>query len=173
MNIAGAGSLGSFSGTLDYTPGATGVLVVTLNNTSGGEGKLTGLLFNITGNATLTDVTASPSANWNWGVNENGAPFGTFDGGSWLGNGWEGGGNPNLGIHSGNAGSWTFEISGADASTLSAADFAGEAGGAVNFVVRFSGFDNGGSDKVPGYVPSPGTAALMTLGGMLAARRRR
>jgi hypothetical protein len=40
--------------------------------------------------------------------------------------------------------------------------------------VRFKGFANGGSDKVPGVlVPAPGAAALMAGAGLVAVRRRR
>jgi MYXO-CTERM domain-containing protein len=40
------------------------------------------------------------------------------------------------------------------------------------FVTRFKGFNDGGSDKVTGYVPAPGAVALLALAG-LAQRRRR
>lgn len=174
VNIAGSGAWGSYNGTLDYTPGPTGTLVVSLTNTSGFNGKLTGLLFNIAGiNAVVTNMTLSPSPNWNWGTNQSGAPFGTFEAGSWLGGNWEGGGNPNLGILSGNSGIWSFDVSGLDAPALSAADFTSPPGGPVNFIVRMRGFDNGQSDKVPGHTPTPGALALFGLAGAAAARRRR
>lgn len=175
VNIASNGSgiegNGAFSGSISYTPGT---LVVSLTNlmSSNVDGKITGFAFNIGGNASaaltlashpFTDLGTSPSA----------PPFGTFEGGAALGGDWTGGGSPNAGIIRGATGTFTFNVTGPGAGSLTASSFI-SAGPAVDFVVRFRGFANGGSDKTPGYlVPTPGCLALLGLAGIGAGRRRR
>ena len=56
---------------------------------------------------------------------------------------------------------------------LSAAAFASESA-PYSIVVRFRGFDNGGSDKVPGVlVPAPGAAGMLAAAGLAMGTRRR
>jgi len=159
---------GAYTGLISYVPG---VLTVSLtnSNTSASGGKITAFVFNIAGSATavlsggthpFADLGTSPSA----------SPFGTFEGGAGMGGSWTGGGPANAGIHVGSTGTFTFTVTGADAGSLTASSFISSSG--INFVTRFRGFDNGGSDKTPGFVvPAPG--ALAAFGVLAVAGRRR
>jgi hypothetical protein len=183
INISGdlANSTGmtgcDFFGTVEYNFDMEdmGTLTVSLTNDTPPEigGFITGFLFNIlsddpSASAMLTGATDPDFL----GVqNENGAPFGRFDAGAALGADWEGGGNPNFGIAVGVSEMFTFKVTASDASSLSAIDFVGD-GEDVNFVVRFRGLLDGGSDKVPG-VPAPGAGVLALAGLAIVTRRRR
>lgn len=168
--------LGHFTGSVDYTPG-TGVLVISLTNdaqTAAG-GKITGFLFNIGG----VDLAASAALNiatfpsfQDTGF-DSAAPFGSLDAGAALGGSFLGGGSPNPGILIGQTGVFTFQVAATDAAGLSAIDFVDGTAAPIDFVVRFRGFDNGGSDKVPGITPAPATAGLLGVAGLVATRRRR
>lgn len=183
VNIAGSVgnsaelSGATFAGTLDYTylSGSAGTLVVSLMNSSasGVGGFLTGFVFNIASSdvGASATLTAGNNANFlNTGI-ESAAPYGTFMAGAALGADWLGGGSPVNGIAVGDTATFTFAVSALDASALSAASFM-NGDNDFNFLVRFRGLDNGGSDKVPG-VPAPGVMALLGLGGVLSTRRRR
>jgi hypothetical protein len=189
----GLNNLGIFSGTFDYTPtsSTTGTVDIVLNNDSLTAGFLTAFLFNI---PTGADVTAAllTASNTNFTLlgdandfadGESGAPFGTFDIGATTGNSFEGGGAPSLGIAQGGSGTFSFALTGTGLGALTAQDFLstlsvppGDGEGAQGFVVRFRGFPDNGSDKVPngpGPVPEPGTLSLLGLGlASLAARLR-
>ncbi len=168
--------LGTFTGSIDYTPGiAFGALVITLTNTSPGAngGLITGFLFNIDS----VDVAASASL-----INGShpfistgpgsGAPFGSYDAGAALGGDFLGGGSPNAGIAVGATGVFTFLVSASDTNALSASSFL-SGPNQFDFIVRFRGFADGGSDKVPASaVPAPSAVALLLLGGLTKRRRR-
>jgi hypothetical protein len=174
-------SLGSFSGSLSYVPsGLTGTLTVSLTNTTDPAsmgGYITGFAFNFHSSdpnalLQLTNAT-SPFSEM---TDVSCPPFGVFDSGAALGGSWRGGGSPLHGIAVGQTGTFTFNVNASDAATLGAADFISDAPNrsAFAFVVRFRGFANGGSDKVPGsQVPAPGAIALMGVAGLLAFRRKR
>ena len=113
-------------------------------------------------------------------------PLGAFDigaalGDSWLGSG-PGGGNPDQGIAVSTFATFTFNLTGSGLGGVSTIDFlnalSDPTGGndPEEFVVRFRGFNDGGSDKVPvdtsAPVPEPGTLALVGIGlASLSARR--
>ncbi|MGH9323162.1 MAG: PEP-CTERM sorting domain-containing protein [Vicinamibacteria bacterium] len=184
--ISGTGALGSFTGTFDYTAtnDALGTVDISLTNTSPllNGGFLTAFVFNV---PTGADVTSSlfTSSDLDFGLlgatdfddNVSGAPFGQFDVGASTGGSFEGGGNPNLGLGVGGAATFTFTLSGTGLAGLTAADFLntlsvppGSGQGLQDFVVRFRGFADGGSDKVPNNgdtpVPEPSTLLLLSLG---------
>lgn len=177
--------LGAFTGLITYTydsDAELGQLVVDLTNTSdpGNGGFLTAFVFNIDSededaSALLTDATHGVFENLS-GNTLNAPPFGEFEGGAGLYGSFLGGGNPNSGVAVGEAGSFSFDIEAEDAMFLDAIDFiTGDE--LVNFLVRFRGFEDGGSDKVPGVmIPTP-HAALLGLAGMgalvVTPRRRR
>lgn len=170
-------NLGDFAGTIEYTFDADdmGTLTISLENTGPFDngGFITGVVFNIgstdddagaalmsTTNASFLEVTDEPAP-----------PFGTFDAGAALGADWTGGGDPTDGIAVGDSDSFTFKVTADDAMFLSASSFL-EGPNKHNFVVRFRGFEDGGSDKVPG-VPAPGALSLIALAGLLSSPRRR
>lgn len=213
--ISGNGALGDYTGSFDYTftSSTAGTVTVSLTNaaTTAAGGKLTGFAFNVPTGATVTAVVynaAGPNGTaltlvGGPGFNNSvpGNPFGDFDMGAALGGNLLGGGSPNPGLQIGQSGTYTFDLTGSGLDTLTPASFfapttvssnpsAGQ--GAENFLARFRGFDNGGSDKVPGdvgqilpdspprgepevpTVPEPGTlAAVAALGGLGAFARRR
>jgi hypothetical protein len=196
----GLEGLGSFTGTFNYTPidATHGTIDISLTNTSpaANGGFITAFVFNIpslppfmvdvTG-ATLTlpvdnglDVVLGAPAFLD---SESANPFGDFDIGAGLDDDWEGGGGPGEGIPVGATGHWQFNLEGTNlgnpldsAAFLSTLSVDAGGPGEQTFVVRFKGFDDGGSDKVPvdtsAPVPEPGTLALVGLGlASLSARR--
>lgn len=194
--IFGAGPLGSFTGMVEYTPGAdatSGTVYVELTNTSsvGNGGFITAFAFNIPGNvATAADLDTLASFSLLFG-NVAASPLGSFDIGATTDDdpplSWLGGGDPHPGIGVGETASFTFLLEGDDLSGLSANTIMStlsipQSPGHIGypFAVRFRGFEDfpgegDGSDKVVGHViPEPGT--LLLLGGgltALAMRRRR
>jgi len=64
----------------------------------------------------------------------------------------------------GASGVFTFAITSAGAAGLSAKSFIG---GPTDFLVRFRGFEDGGSDKTPGQIiPAPRAIALLAFAGL-------
>lgn len=172
--------LGNFTGSLDYlyAGGSQGWLTVSLTNTSDplNGGFITGFAFNIDSVDNAASATLISGSHAFAGiVNANAAPFGTYDAGAALGGSWIGGGSPNAGIAVGDTGVFVFSVLASDAMNLAAASFI--AGPGYGFVVRLRGFEDGGSDKVPGTtdtpVPAPGAASLLAIAGLVGIRRRR
>ncbi|HEX2972202.1 MAG TPA: hypothetical protein VHP11_07705 [Tepidisphaeraceae bacterium] len=203
----GVSGVGSFSGTLSYDQ-AKGELTIVLNNTSptANSGYITGLAFNVNGNLTahyLSSGSSDPFEGLSGGVNAQ--PWGYFEVGTSLGSNWEGGGTPRNGIGVNESGTFVFKVEGDDADALTAMSFISE--GSVSgipsktngksskkggkpqdneeftssqlFAVRFRGFGDGKSDKVPGQtvlVPLPAAAwsglALLGVLGVGGIRRR-
>lgn len=208
ITVSGSGTLGNFSATLNFSPTSptSGTFSVALTNsvTTSPGGHITAFAFNnpshlITG-ATLTSAPANfniiggPPTNPGDDFQDDilTSPLDNFDIGASISNMWLGGGNPNLGLAVGSTGTFVFSFTGTGVGSLTTNDFinATVTGGHF-FVVRFRGFDNGGSDKVsasggPGNgggsfepIPEPSTVAMFLLGGLLcgvaarAARRRK
>jgi hypothetical protein len=190
-NTSGSTSeLGAFTGTLSYDDIST--LTVTLKNTTpAGGGYITGFLFNIDGTATAT-LTPDPTGSFEDLVttgNLSGSPFGDFEAGAALGGNFLGGGSPNSGIGVGGESTFTFLVSGSDASSLRVEDFLSLNDGSADasFLVRFRGLTLGeGSDKVPGVmippdngggetpIPLPAAAwSAMSVFGVLGGKRLR
>jgi hypothetical protein len=204
---SGLSGLGTFEGSVAYAVSNpnSAVLTVVLENTSpaGNGGYLTAFVFN-NPQGRITGASLSGPANFSLlggpGFDDgvNGAPFGHFDLGAGTGGRFEGGGPPSKGLGVGGVGTFTFTLSGTGLDLLGADSFlaalsappgAGE--GLESFVVRFRGFADGGSDKVPGsptdpndppvlqeLVPEPGAfvlagTALAALAGWRWRRRER
>jgi MYXO-CTERM domain-containing protein len=176
-------NLGTFTGTLDYTylGGNAGTLDVTLTNTTPVSigGFITAFMFRPPPElgAFGCSLTASNFALMvNVPAGTNGAPFtGPWIGGAGLDGSWLAGGQPQNGIGVGQTGSFSFSITGANASMLTSDSFV--SGSLVSdpyaFVVRFRGMADGGSDKVPANeLPAPGAVALLALAGVARSRRR-
>ncbi|HZW10643.1 MAG TPA: PEP-CTERM sorting domain-containing protein [Phycisphaerales bacterium] len=166
----------TFSGSIDYTfnGGSNGTVVITLNNDTPPAvgGYLTGFVFNIDSIDPTVAAALSSATNANFldTGNEAAPPFGNYLAGAALGADWTGGGSPNGGIPVGGSAMFTFAVTASDAGSLSASSFV-NGPNEFDFVARFRGLSNGGSDKVP--VPAPSAAALLGLGGLAAIRRRR
>jgi hypothetical protein len=183
VQISGGGSsslegLGSFTGSIEYSSAdafsTTGTLIVTLTNTSSpaNGGFLTGFLFNIGGgdsgaSATLATGT-HPFTNCT-GNGLSGSPYGDYEGGAALGGSFLGGGSPNPGIAVGDTGVFSFNVSASDAGTLTALDFLNGGSLNFNFLVRFKGFEDGGSDKVGAVVVPLPPALGLGLAGLVGA----
>ena len=171
--IAGTGTFGSFTGTFDFSASSAteGTLVISLTNTSdpANGGFITGFLFNNPGDLTVTNFDPGTYTDFQQVGPESGSPFGDFDFGAALGGDFLGGGSPVTGIAVGDTGTFTFTFSGTGLDQLTSADFfdAFSAGGSQSaaFLVRFKGFENDESDKVPGtVVPEPATMLMMGTG---------
>jgi hypothetical protein len=192
--IGGTGTLGTFSGSFDYTPtsSTTGTVDIVLNNDSLTAGFITAFLFNIpTGADVTTSVLTTSDNDFLPGLlavdGLGGSPFGQFDIGAASGGGdFQGGGAPQLGIAQFGSATFSFALTGTGLGALTAQDFLSTLSvppgvgteGVQSFVVRFRGFPDNGSDKVPNQgenppVPEPGTLSLLGLGlASLAARQR-
>ncbi|MFG0329352.1 MAG: hypothetical protein ACF8PN_05570 [Phycisphaerales bacterium] len=172
--------LGHFTGTLDYRlQGGAWILSVDLTNTSdpSNGGYITGFLFNIDSrdDDAEAELFSASHGFFEDAEGESGQPFGSdYDAGAALNGNWLGGGKPSRGIAVGDTGSFQFEIEADDASFLTASSFM-NGPYEYDFVVRFRGFEDGGSDKVGGaVVPAPGAAALLLAGsGLIVTGRRR
>lgn len=180
--------LGKFSGSIDvqFVSANEAKLTLVLKNeqsTSAG-GSLIAFAFNNPDTAKYTlSLTssgfASPTSFFG-SNNVKGGSYGDFDAGvsgapnANANNIFTGGGSAAGGLAIGSTGTFTFKISGTGAGSLTANTFvntpsSGPSGGkAAQFLlVRFRGFDNGGSDMV-GAVVTPEPASL-TLAGLPAA----
>ena len=188
----GLEGLGSFEGTLTYTP-STATLVISLTNTSpaANGGFLTAFALNnpddkITGislSATDTDFGLLGTAPFN-GDDVDAQPFGHYDFGASNTSDWLGGGSPTNAIGVGQTATFTFSLTGTTLNTLTEESFVGELPSGMEgeccdefMVVRFRGFDDEGSDKVPtDFTPIPEPSALFLLGvgmvGIVLWRRR-
>jgi PEP-CTERM motif len=191
----GLNSLGSFTGSFDYTPidATHGTVDIVLNNTSATLGYITAFVFNLPDGSTVSaapldssddDFDLGQLGGPTFNNSENGSPFGQFDIGGSTGGGFQGGGMPSLGIASGFGASFSFALTGTGLGALTPASFLstlsvgpGDGAGNTAFLVRFRGFDEGaGSDHVPldngAPIPEPGTMILLGLGlATLSARR--
>lgn len=171
--------LGNFDGSVTYTPtmGNMGQLLISLTNTSdaGNGGFITAFVFN-TGDAENVDVDfISGAANFAGISDVNAQPFGMdfVAGASATGGQFEGGGNPTDGLAVGSTGNFEFKITADNADALTAEDFLSGPYD-FNFIVRFRGFEDDGSDKVPATViPLPPAGVMAAAGLMLIGVRRR
>lgn len=202
VNLAGdtaasTSNLGNFTGTLAYTDSSasSATLTVTLANTTPPAlgGYLTSFVLNSPNND-ITGITFSDtkgtfqllgaSSNFNDGINA--MPFEYFDFGASINNQFEGSGAPQTGVAIGASDTFTFNLTGHHLDQLNAGSFVselsdGSKGGTPEFfVARFTGFNNGGSDKVPGSdppdpptTPAPSGWMLGGLGTCLAWLARR
>lgn len=161
-----------------FDAGTMGTLTIDPNTTPGGIGGfLTAFVFSFasidpTASAALTSST---DADFGDLAGASASPFGgPFIGGAGTGGGFEGGGPPSAGIAVGGTETFTFKITAGDAAALTDESFGIAGPEDFNFVVRFRGLNDGGSDKVPGkQVPTPGAMTLLAGAGLMASRRRR
>jgi len=174
--------IGHFSGTLnwEFNGGASGVLTVDLTNENSLStgGFITAFAFNIATIDPSVAMLSSSSSNFSLITDINAMPFGmNYDAGASTGGMFQGGGNPSGGLAAGQSGSFVFSISGPDLASVTASSFLGT-GDSRGFVVRFRGFADGGSDKVPAGVngapiPAPGVLAMLGIASVFGGRRRR
>lgn len=186
---SGVEGLGSWTGDLTYTAvdATHGTLTIQMANTSpaANGGYITALAFNnpydwITGFSSFTSTDGDFAASPLCSNCVSGSPYGNFDFLISTGGGFLGSGSPTGGIKPGALGggteTFTYSLTGTNMAALTSNDFLKElssGGDPKSFVVRFRGFNNGGSDKVPVDLPEPGTLGVLALGlGFLAWQRR-
>lgn len=157
--LTGTGSLGEYSAHFSWDGSALEINLTNLSEPNNG-GFITGLLLNLPHmsdfDSASTDtslVSLMPDSG-----PYNGAPYGSYDYGYALGGNFLGGGNPNGGIGIGETGHFEFtDWSGAE--NFDVADFFNNLAtletNDTQLVVRFKGFEDGGSDKVPGVFNPP------------------
>ena len=169
--------LGDFTGflTYEFMLGDMGVLTVELTNLTdpANRGWITGFIFNFDTDDPNAFAQLEESTHpFLDAPGQNGAPFGNpYLGGAALAGNWIDGGIPEDGIAIGDTGTFGFEIIAEDAAALSASSFL-QGPYQFNFLVRFRGFLDENSDKVPA-IPAPGALALLGLGAFAQRRRRR
>ena len=191
MIIYGDGDWGDFDGTFSYNAAdaSNATLIVQLTNTSpiNNGGFITDFYFN-NPLASITNValdavgTTDPDFSILGGPGYAnaiiGSPYGQFDIGAGIGNG-----KPSQGIGVGVTESFKFILTGANLNNLSEGKFmkelsfeSGAGEGCEPFIVRFQGFINDKSDKVPDdfhHTPEPVTTALFGLGILGFAFKRK
>ena len=158
-------------------------LDVTITNTSASAngGYITGIAFNNPSNK-ITNVYGFDSINPAFALiggpdyrdDISASPFGTFDIGAALGADFLGGGGPGEGIQVNGSELFQFFFTGTGLNTLNELSFTKEysegSSKSAFLLVRFKGFINEGSDKVPGTtdpgvpLPEPGTMLLLGIG---------
>lgn len=175
------GATFSVEGLYEYQGDNIGFFTLSISNVTepGIGGYLTGFLFNVDSldPAFSLSLMSAPSEFWLDIAGSNAAPLGgPFMGGAATYGSWQGIGPWDVGLGAGAVGTFVFEFEASDASSLSAMDI-GIGSPAHNFVVRFRGLNNGGSDKVPAgapfEVPAPGGAVLLAGLATIAVLRRR
>jgi hypothetical protein len=174
------GNLGNFAAGFiyNYVAGATtATLTADMTNTSplANGGYITGFAFNTPNNVNVT-LTGGTNGAFLVQYSVSASPFGDFGIGVALGGNFLGGGSPLSGIPVGNTAEFLFTVTGtADTlAQLSASSFTGttSSSGGEFSIVRFRGFNNQGSDKVPGQIvagqitvtPEPNVMALLVVG---------
>jgi len=171
--------LSDFTGSIawDYAGiGNTGNITISLTNASAAGGFITAFVFNVASGDPDLAVSLLSATNGNFSFLEgaDAGPFGgPYDAGASIGGGFLGGGSPSGGIAFGDTAVFNFSVTANDAGSLGAISFL-EGAAPFNFLVRFRGLDDGGSDMVPGaLVPAPGVLALLAVAGCVGSRRRR
>lgn len=182
--VFGNGTLGNFVGDFSYNA-IEAELDVSITNTSdvNNGGYITAFAFNnpfdsITG---VSFSSSDPDFNLIGGSDFDNSissmPYGQFDIGASISNAFLGGGQPQKGIGVGDTETFTFSLTGTGTafSNLNIQDFLGELsiGNSTDkqpgfFIARFRGFNDGGSNKtlgdIPSTVPEPATIALVGIG---------
>ena len=186
--VASTSGLGTYEGKFTYDDdagGGIGKLTVELTNTSpaANKGYITSFGFNINGNATASNLTSTSSTFKKQITGAGAPPFGIFEVAMTTTGGFNGGGAASKGIGVGQTVTFMFDISGPDAGSLTAIDFATELSTgtqpskSIPILARFRGFRGGGSDKVPGthVVPLPAGVwmGMSLLGGLGVIKARR
>lgn len=197
MGNMGNEGLGSFIGSLEYSfsNATTAELEIILTNNSpvGNGGFLTAFAFNNPSNL-ITGVTLTPT-NTNFDLfggplfnnSVNGAPYGQYDIAAGVGPNFQGG-TPSDGIGVGVTETFLFSLTGVNLNTLTEQSFMdalsappGDGEGNEEFLARFKGFNDDGSDHVPNdpeepVIPEPASMFLLgtgLLGGIFTQRKRR
>lgn len=192
----GLEGLGSFIGELTYNAisDTKATLTVELTNTSpeANGGFITAFAFNNPSNDITSVNLSSTDSDFNliggpfFKNSIKASPFGKFDIGASISNRWLGGKRPWRGIGVGDTETFTFDLKGINLSSLDEQSFWEVLSLGCKrtqpFAVRFRGFDNKGSDKVPGVpdippnivIPEPSTILLLgfSLIGILGLTRK-
>lgn len=142
--------LGAFTGTASYD-NSTDKLTITLDNTSATKSVITGFAFDIAGDD-KAKFERPLHSHWKDDRNHKGIvnakPLGNYEAGAALGGKFSHGASK-LGIAMGAEKTFVFDVTGTDASTLTASDFfAGPA--TKQLVANFAGFRHHKTDKAGG-----------------------
>ncbi|HWE94028.1 MAG TPA: hypothetical protein VG269_08705 [Tepidisphaeraceae bacterium] len=158
-------NLGSFNGVASYDESTDKLTLTLTNDVSASKGALTAFAF---------DLKSGDKAKYERGLhdkfksdaNKKGVvtakPFGKYQAGAGVGGAW-GSSNAKAGIAPGATRSFVFDITGANASTLTASDFfTGPANKQI--VASFAGFKHGKTDRVGGVMLAITPNSIITPG---------
>jgi hypothetical protein len=181
VTITGDGTFGDFTAVLTYDDVDTLTVEITNTSPAANGGYITAIAFNNPGNA-ITGVTFSTTdadfdliGDPSFQDDIDAQPLGHMDIGASTSSSWLGGGEPSKGIAVGVTETFTFEFTGTGLSGLTVADFIDEVSDQGEFfAVRFRGFEDGESDKVPGDrppgqpIPEPASLITASIGALCA-----
>ncbi len=174
LTINGDGSWGDFTAELIWE---NPKLTINITNTSDpiNGGYITAFVYNTPSSINNLSLYETTDLDFNllFDIDKVKAePYGKFDVGATIGNNFTGGSKPYEGIDIGVTKTFMFTFLGTDLDILDENDFLTPSlpqgnSGTESFLVRFQGFNNEESDKVPGVTTTPEPSSVVILGSGL------